>query len=417
LGSRNNSEKNAETSAAAGYLLTAPGLALLSAVFVMAAWYSQTGLLLLAGLFLSTAGLARLWSRFSLAGVRAERRLSATRLFPGEPVTCTLRLFNRKPLPLPWVQLETHLPAGFSLHEPSGRTGAGPIRRSASLLWYRGISWKLALSSGRRGYYPLGPLKLSSGDLLGLYSRSRLSGSVEHLIVYPRIFPVDNRLVPSLYPMGEARAARWLFRDPTHAIGVREYVRGDDLKSVHWKATARRGDLQVKVPDATTAFKVAMVLAVESFRTDGILAEADFELAISVAGSIAAALCDRASPVGLFVNTRLADTGQPAVIAPAAGRSRLIEILEALAKVTDRSSSPATLFLESQRKRLAAGTTVVFILGGLPDRFPEQLAGLRAAGFRLLVLLAGGHGEPALPPGLLWRRIRQPSDMSGGSPP
>ncbi|MGE5256707.1 MAG: DUF58 domain-containing protein [Hyphomicrobiales bacterium] len=417
MDSRHRLEQCRETTAAAGYLLTAPGLAFLSAVFVLAEWYSQTGIMLLAGLFLSTAGLARLWNRLSLAGVRAQRLLNGMRFFPGEPIGCTLQLFNRKPLPLPWVQLENDLPAGLCLENASGRTEAKSIRRSASLLWYRGITWKLKLIGGRRGYYPLSPLKLASGDFIGLYSRSRRVGGTEHIAIYPCIFPVDTRLIPTLYPMGEARTARRLFRDPTHAIGVREHVHGDDLKSIHWKATARRGDLQVKVPDATASYNVAIVLAVESFQTNDVLAEVDFELAISTAGSIAAALCGHGNPVGLLVNTRLADTGQPAVIAPGAGRSRIIEILDALAKVTSRSSSPATAFLESQKAKLMAGTTVIFILGRLPDGFPEQLAGLRAAGFKLLVLIVGGRVDPSLPPDLPWRRIRHPSDLAGGSPP
>jgi uncharacterized protein (DUF58 family) len=417
LASRHRSEKRKDTTTAAGNLLKAPGLVALAAVFVLAAWYSQAGILLLAGLFLATAGLARLWNRLSLAGVRAERHLNGTRFFPGESIACTLQLFNRKPLPLPWVQLENDLPAGFRLEEPAGPPGAAAIRRSASLLWYRGITWKLKLVGERRGYYPIGPLKITSGDFLGLYSRSRRAGGTEHLIVYPRIFPVDTRLIPSLYPIGEARAARRLFRDPTHTIGVREHFQGDGLKLVHWKATARRGDLQVKVLDATVAFNVAIVLAVESFRDNGVLADADFELGISAAGSIAAALCERGSPVGLFVNTRLADTGQPVVIAPGAGRSRVTEVLEALAKVTDRSSGSAAAFWEGQKERLTAGTTVIFILGRLPDLFSEQLADVRAAGFRRLVLLVGGHGEPALPPDVPWRRIRQDDDLAGGSLP
>jgi len=416
VASRHSADDKKETTSAAGNLLTAPGLTALAAVFVLAAWYSQAGILILTGLFLSTAGLARLWNRLCLAGVRAERRFNGTRFFPGEPIACTLRLFNRKPLPLAWVQLESDLPAGFRLDEPAGRTASETIRRSASLLWYRGITWKLRLTGARRGYYPIGPLEITSGDFLGLYSRSRRTGSAEHVIVYPRIFPVDTRLVPSLYPMGAARADRRLFRDPTHAVGVREYVHGDELKSIHWKATARRGDLQVKLLDATTSFNVAMVLAVESFRDNGVLAESDFELGISAAGSIAAALCERGSPVGLFVNTRLADTGQPAVIAPGAGRSRVSEVLEALAKVTGRSSGPAAAFLESQKGRLAAGTTLIYILGRLPERFPEQLADLKAAGFRLLVLLVGGQGEPNLPPDVGWRRVRNAGDLAGGQP-
>jgi uncharacterized protein (DUF58 family) len=384
-------------------------------VFLLAAWYSQTGILLLTGLFLSTAGLARLWNRISLVGVRAERNLKGTRFFPGESIEFTLRLLNRKPLPLPWVQLENALPEGLCLEEPDGRSGADAIRRSASLLGYRSITWKLRLTGARRGYYPIGPLKLTSGDFLGLYSRSHRVGGTARVIVYPRIFPVDTRLFPSLYPMGEARAARRLFRDPTHTIGVREYLHGDDLKSIHWKATARRGDLQVKVLDASTAFNMTMVLAVESFRDNGVLAEADFELGISTAASIAAALHERGSPMGLFVNTCLADTGQPAVIPPGAGRSQVTKILEALAKVTGHSSGPAVAFLDAQRIRLPAGTTLIIISAAPTNGLANLLVDLQSTGFKVMVLLVGDRTEPALPPGIRWRQVRRPDDLSGGA--
>jgi uncharacterized protein (DUF58 family) len=407
------SHPSQEVTTAAGNLLKTPGLAALAVVFVLAAWYSQSGILLLSGLFLSTAGLARLWSRLSLAGVRAERSFNVTRCFPGETIECTLRLLNRKPLPLPWVQLENDLPAGWGLSEPDGRREAATIRRTASLLWYRGIRWKLCLVGKRRGFYPIGPLKLTSGDLLGLYARSRRDETTVHLIVYPRIFPVDTRCIPSLHPMGEFRTARSLFRDPTHAIGVREYLRSDSLRFIHWKATARRGDLQVKVLAATTAFQVALFLDVDSFGHEGALDQEIFELGISTAGSIAAALCEHGSPVGLFANTRLADSGQPAFIAPSAGRNRIAELLETLAKLTGRSSGPMAAGLEAQKSFLTAGTTMVFILARPVAGFADLLAGLKTSGFKLLVLLIGGGDTPELPPGVPWRRVRHAEDLAG----
>lgn len=417
LALRNRQDKKTETTTAAGNLLKAPGLLAMAAVFVLAAWYSQPAILMLTGLFLATAGLARLGNRFALTGVWAERDFKAERFFPGEPIECTLRLFNRKPLPLTWVQLEHDLPAEFVLVEPAGRRNETPIRRAAALLWYRSITWKLRLAGERRGFYPLGPMRLTSGDFLGLYSRSRLNGSATHLIVYPHIFPVDTRRIPSLNPMGEFQAARRLFRDPTHTIGVREYAQSDSLKFIHWKATARRGDFQVKVLAATTAFKVALFLDVDSFRSDDALAESDFELGISTAGSIAAVLCERGSPVGLFVNTRLADTGQPAVIAPGAGRGRIMEILETLAKVTGRSSGPAAAFLDAQKCRLAAGTTLIFLAARPADGFADRLLDLKSNGFRILALLVGEQPDPVMPPGIPWHRVRRPDDLAGGAQP
>ncbi len=411
---KNSKLKETETTTAAGNLLTAPGLVAMAAVFFLAAWYSQPGIALLTGLFLSTAGLARLWNHLSLAGVQVERNLKGLRFFPGEPIECRFRLINRKPLPLTWVQLENDVPAGIEQMGPADRDANAPIRRSASLLWYRGITWKLKLIAKQRGYYPLGPLKITSGDLLGLYSRSRLSENRTHLLVYPRIFPVDTRLIRSLYPMGEFQATQRLFRDPLHTIGVREYRQSDSLRFIHWKATARRGDLQVKVLAATTSFKVALFLDVDSFRHEGVFAETDFELGISVAGSMAAVLCERSNPVGLFVNTRLADTDQPAVISPGAGQGRITEILESLAKVTQRSSAPAAAFWEAQKPFIPAGTTLIFILKRPPDAVSNILIDLKESGFTFLVLIVGEEIGLNLPLDIPWRRVRKAEDLAGG---
>lgn len=399
----------AEAVRASGSLLTTPGLVALAVVLVLSAWFAQTGILLLAALFLSTAGLARLWSRLALAGVRVERRFAGYRYFPGEAVACAVSLANRKPLPLPWVAVENDLPPGIT-PDSSGTA------RSAALLGYREITWRQRLICTRRGYYPLGPLRATAGDILGLYARTRSFGRDEQIIVYPRLFPLDPRVIPSLSPMGEHRTPRRLFQDPTHTLGVREYLPGDSLRRIHWKATARSADLQVKVLAATTAFKAAIFLDVEGFLPEGALNEADFELALSAAGSIAAALCRQGSPSGLFVNTRLADSGGPAAIAPAAGTARLAETLEALAKATPRVGAPFASFIDSHRAGLGAGTTLVLILGRPPETLPELAAEILQSGFRLMVLFIGDHPEPRLPENVGRHRIADADALSAWRP-
>jgi uncharacterized protein (DUF58 family) len=408
-GSKPLSEARESVTAAAG-LLTVPGVIFLSAVLVLAIWYRLTAVLLLAALFVSMAGLSALWSRLCLVGVRAERHWNGTRRFPGEPFECRLRVINRKPLPLPWVEVESALPPGSGDEATPWQTA--PIRRSTALLWYRSVTWTVRFACRRRGFYPLPPLALASSDLLGLYPRRRSVGPAEALIVYPRLFPVDTRLIPSLHPMGEFAAAQLLFRDPTHTIGVRAYERRDSLRLIHWKATARRGDLQVRVPAATTTFSAALFLDVGSFAADGSVPEEDFELAVSIAGSIAAALAERGNPVGLFANTRLADTGEPAAIHPSAVKGRLTGLLEALAKVTRQRSRPFDAFVEDQKRFLPAGTTVVLLVGRPAASLPALLAGLAHAAFKRLVLVVGEGEMPILPDRTPWRRIRSAGDLA-----
>jgi len=402
----------------AGYLLSRFGLLALLAGLLLAAWYGQVVIVVLLGLVLSAAGLAKLWSRFSLVGVSCQRMLSEQRVFPGEHIELRLRLVNRKLLPLPWIQMDDEIPLEFSSDIPlaaSNRLGLGFLSKSAALLWYTRVSWKQRLSCNKRGYYQLGPITLTAGDIFGFYPRSVTEPLVDHVIVYPKIFPIEHLGIPSLHPLGETIAEWRIFEDPIRVIGVRDYNPRDSRRHIHWKATARRQELQVKVFEPTTTLKVAIFLAIDSFETrqGEVHAEEGFELGISTAASIASYLTERRSAVGLFVNSRLADSGQPVALLPASSTGQLVEILEALAKVTPSSSSPFEEFLQAERTTLPWGTTLVFILYR-PSRFlTELLVGLKESGHKLLVFQIGDDIEGSETPGAIaWHRIRQPGDFT-----
>lgn len=380
----------------AGYLLSRWGLLVLFAFLLLAAWHRQPVIVVLLGLVLSAAGLAKLWSRLSLVGVRCERVLSERRVFPGEHIELTLKLVNRKLLPLPWAQVDDKLPVAFApgiATEPGNRPGYGLLSKGASLLWYSQVRWRQQLDCNQRGYYPLGPVTVTSGDIFGFYPRSLTEPQVDHVIVYPRIFPVRQLDIPSQFTLGDTRAERRIFLDPTRVIGVRDYTHHDSLRHIHWKATARHQELQVKVFEPTTTVKAALFVAVDSFNYDGSLHEADFELAISTAASIANYVTGRSSSVGLFVNTRLADTGQPASIQPGSGTSQLVAILEALAKVTAIASAPFDEFFSAEQRTLSWGTTLIVIYSRPTESLGRLLANLRADGRKLLVFQVGNFAS------------------------
>ena len=401
------------TSQAAGYLLNWPGLLATAGILVLATWNGLTSIVVLTSLLFSSAGLAKLWSRLSLARVSCRRLLSERRVFPGETVRVKLQVANRKPLPLPWIQVDEEIPKALggasapSLEKPESVL----IRRSAAMLWYSSVKWKYELPCLKRGYYLLGPAVISSGDIFGLYSRSFKTPMEDHIIVYPKIFPVGPLAIPSQQPMGESKTEYRVFEDPTRPVGVRDYQPGDSLRHVHWKASARLQSLQVKVFEPTTTFKVALFLSVDSFKFNGSVREGDFELGISVAASVAYHVIEQGSPAGVFVNTRKVDSGQAVSLAPSGSREQLTAILEALAKVTTFSSGPFELFLEKEQKALHAGSTVVLILAKPPEMLPLMLHTLKQNGFKLQVFFIGeGESIPSAE-GIPFHRIRSVGDL------
>jgi hypothetical protein len=67
-------------------------------------------------------------------------------------------------------------------------------------------------------------------------------------------------------PIGEVSVARRLFEDPTRNAGVRPYQVGDPLQRVHWRATARTGELQCRVFEPTTLAGASILV---DFHKDG----------------------------------------------------------------------------------------------------------------------------------------------------
>jgi len=409
-----NEGERHSSSQPAGHLFGWFGLLVMLLVLLVAAWFGQVVVVILTGLVLSAAGLAKLWSRFSLVGVHCQRFLSEQRLFPGEFIELRLRLVNRKLLPLPWVQVDDEIPTGWAADistRPGSRPGFDLLSHAGSLLWYAGIRWRYRLRVSQRGYYSLGPVVVTSGDIFGFYPRSISQPLIDHVIVYPKLFPLAHLGLPSLYPLGEIKAERRIFEDPTRTIGVRDYSPHDSLRRIHWKASARHQKLQVKVFEPTTTMKVALFLAVDSFpQDDGVNAEDNFELGISTVASIANYVVQQRSPVGLYVNAHLADSGQPVRIPPGGGVSQLVNILEALAKVTLLPTGSFNEFLHREWGSLPWGTTLIIVLAKPSDSLPGLLTRLKEAGYRPLVLQVGERSDDNVAYAA-WYHVKNPGNL------
>lgn len=393
----------------AGYLLNRFSLLILAAGLLLAAWFGNVLIVIILGILLSSAGLARLWSHVSLTGVSCQRELSQRRVFPGESIELRLNLINRKLLPLPWIQLEDELPLRLSSDislASSEKYGYGLLTKSASLLWYTSISWKEKLICQKRGYYQLGPVTLSSGDIFGFYPCYLTEQIIDYVIVYPRIFPLEKMGIPSLYFFGDMSVPQRIFEDPLYIVGVRNYSPRDSLRFINWKATARRRELQVKIFEPTTAPQVALFLSIDGFTEQGeVFNDTDFEMAISSAASIANDLIQKRNSVGIFVNSRLADTGKSAILLPGSGTEQLTLILEYLAKVTATASISFETFLQAQAAVFTWGTTLIVILRRASPRLIEMLIGLQQNGYKLLVLQTGEEEDGLFYGGLPWQHI------------
>ena len=404
---------NGQASHQVSYLFSKIGLLILLSGFLFAVWFNQYLIAIIFGLMFSIVGITKIWSKAAIRRLTCHRTLNTHRIFPGESVDIKLSITNRKPLPLPWIDIDEEIPLKLAqdMNLASGtRLGHGLHNLSCSMLWYSETAWEYRLTGTKRGYYTLWPAKVTTGDIFGIHPQSVTATTEDHIIVYPEMYPILKFSIPSLYPVGDMRYERKLFEDPTRIMGIRDYTPHDSPRRIHWKTSARSNGLKVKVFEPTTTLETALFLSVDSFLYTAADDDATFELGISTAASIARYLIDQGSQTGLYINTCCADTGNSVHIKGASSESQLIEILEALAKTTHRSSGAFIDFIQSERRALPWGTTLIIILSKPDDELLSLLRNLKENGYRLVVIQVGkGNARPAAP--LHWIEVTDPGDL------
>ena len=164
----------------------------------------------------------------------------------------SVTLTNTGALPIPWVLVEDLLP-DFAVKARTPRlTVKGKRIHVVTLRGKQTKTIKYKVTFAMRGYYPLGPTLLETGDVFGLHRRHRVIGKPVYVMVYPKVVPLPKYDFASERPIGEIRLQNRLFEDPTRTAGVRQYVIGDPLQRVHWKVTARTGELHCRIYEPTT---------------------------------------------------------------------------------------------------------------------------------------------------------------------
>lgn len=372
----------------------------------MGTWFRQPGMLALGILLLVIIPIAWAWNRLVLRAVSYERGLDENRLFAGEQTPLHLTTTNNKPLPVPWLTIDDIFPEGIEVVEREmGPTASGGERRLTnvmSLRWYERVQRQYTLRAPRRGFYFMGPATLRSGDLFGLFeTRARIS-TTTRLIVYPQVVPLQELGFPAKEPFGDARSPQPIFEDPLRTVGIRDYHPEDSFRHVHWKASARQQRLQTRVYEPTTTQRIVVVLNIATFANPwvGIIPEAQ-ERAISVAASIAYHATQRRVAIGLIANGSIPRSDQPIRVMPSRDPGVLRRILEALAAVGQFSTERIERVLAQENPRLPWGATLVVVTCIVTPELLAEMARLRDATRRLVLVSLDPQFADAELPGIV----------------
>ena len=351
--------------------------------------------------FVISAG-GTLWSKLSLAEVIYDAEPSDSHAFVGDEIELVLTLENRKPLPIPWIQLIEFLPVGLMPLSERGvkrraYAGGSEIVETTSLAGYERIRFRHQIKAHHRGHYSIGPTEMRSGDLFGLFGSVRRDSRSPHgITVYPHIVPLDGWELPAAKPMGDTLNRNTLLDDPSRPRSIRDYRPGDPLKRIDWKLSAKRDELTVRTYDQSVSNDVVVMLesrtvdyAWHGYRYDVL------ESAITGAASIAVRCADLGYRVGLVANGVRPTRGVMAVVPTGDGPYHVRAILEALAFVQPLSFTPLEgLATERGTQAISSGSTIILVAGFLTETVVGYLHRELRAGHQISIVWVGREEPP-----------------------
>lgn len=362
-------------------------------------------LLLLDVLLVLVAGASALWGRYCLAAVSYGRQFQTERLFCGEQLELWIEIVNAKPLPLAWLKADDEFPENFQVDRVELGSSSKPHRRILtnllSMRWYERVRRRYRLTAKRRGAYDFGPVLLSSGDIFGFRTRLLEVPTQQTVLVYPRLVPLNRIPLRVARPGGELLGERRIVEDPLRLAGVRDYTPGDPVRHIHWKNSARTGQLQTKVFEPAASQHLVIFLNGQTLERayQGVLGDY-FETAIMVAAALANAGLDARHPVGLFTNNSVRDASRRVRLPATRHASQMVRILETLAQMTHFTLLPLDQLLRLEAPNLPFGASLIAVSAVANDAILTALIDLRAAGhpLSLIVIAEAGRGPTvALP--------------------
>jgi uncharacterized protein (DUF58 family) len=352
---------------------------------------------------------ANAWVRLAAAPIRLRRRAGRGALLEGEDVWVSLEALPEAHVP----------PPGLVVTERIARIGDRVTTLQRAVRGYRGT---YVLERVPRGRYEVEEARATIDDPFGLARAEVDLDARGSLLVYPRLVSLDRLFSESGAHAQDGR--RLLLRRPSgfDLHSVREYERGESLRKVHWKTTARRGQLMVKELEDAPRDEIAVILDAD----ESAVAGESFDVQVRAAGSILRAHAAHGRRAVLAVNSAarpsvrvtsldgdwLAALGVLAE-AEADGTRPVVELLA-------RESGPASRALETlvvtarlsgalatklvQRALAGQGVSVVWVdsasFASRPTKVEPELLRLQAAGIPVAVVrrgdaLANVLGAPA----------------------
>jgi uncharacterized protein (DUF58 family) len=232
----------------------APPVPVVAVVLLIAAFSSGLPFLFyVVYLGLLAIGGSYVLTRYGLADLEAGYRVDHRQGHVGDDLRTTYSISNASGLPKPW--LEVYNPTDLPVPMPG---------RALGLRSWAQRSWIAIVPLTRRGTYRIEPMVVRTGDPFGFFEAAATVGRPTVVTVFPRVVPLPRWRLPNSNLEGNHSAPERTLQTTPLATTVRPYAPGDSFNRIHWRSTARTGEIQVKEFDLEQTADVWLFVDLES---------------------------------------------------------------------------------------------------------------------------------------------------------
>ncbi len=360
-----------------GLLLAAAGVLLAQRDLF---WLGAFGLILTLGALLMVS--------WPIRGLRHERLLAVSSVPVGTEIHVKLRLQTSGRGPARLLHFEDVVPPSMGIRPRFALSGR--LSAVGENVGYR-------LVGQQRGRFRLGPLLVRSLDPFGLAHNDMAFATTTEIAITPRVHPLARLQSGAAGASAETHSARAGLVGQDDVL-VREYRRGDDVRRVHWRSTARTGQLMVRREEQSWQPTTRLLIDNRRSAHAGLGNHGSFEWAVSAAASAGLSLLASGSTLELAAADGLR-------LGPDADRAvRSAQLLDELTDIHLTRADELDAGLAAAGDEQRPGSSLLAILGRVSESDIALLLDQPGGGSRHAILLevdsfAGDPVHPGQPVG------------------
>lgn len=338
-------------------------------------------------------GLLQRWllNKFGLKGLSYTRRFSRKTAYEGEEAQLIEVIRNDRLFFIPWLRAESRISPYLRLGKQENLAVSGERYHKSifTLRPFQQITRRHRVQLLKRGEYDVGNVSLTAGDLLGMGGKGLELYTPSRILVYPRLLKDRNLPLPVSRMQGDLIVRRHYVSDPFLVNGIRDYRFGDPIRDIHWPASARMGNLQVKTHDYTADTKLLVVINVQMSENQwGELMDYEqdmIEHAISIAATVCCRVLSTGVAAGFAANMPMGESETITILPPERHSAREEELLAAFARLKILRCRNFLSFLDDLS--FLRGTDMLVLSAYSSEAMEEKFARLRQLGNTLTLHL------------------------------